>query len=1387
MVTLKAGNDVAYYTRGQCHGGCVGAVAYYTAGGDPPGQWGGRAAERMGLTGQVDPEVFRRLYQDRVGPGGERLMKRRQGNDEAAVEKFLAENPKASKADIARVAAQAREAGAREREDQAVARYRKAHPFASETEIAEARTKARAKNPDPDRPYYDLNTSAAKSISVLHASLKVSAQEAFKRGDLVTAGKLHAEADGIEADLLASVQAGIRQAEAEGCYTRTGHHSSVSGEWRDGADLIVTYFTHYISRDGDPDLHIHAPVANLVQRADGGDETWRALDGQQLYALRLSVAATISREMTQRMTARSYVMVPREDGNGFEVGGISPEVMTLFSSRRRAITAELAGLTGQYTRTHGEPPSKRTIYLLGKQAENTTRRSKAEARKLAGGQVTGSEPDAGQRMTAWEEQTEREEIQALSQQHPAAAGYARDHRQLRVLDDEGKARAARIAVAEVQQHHTSWSRAQLRFEVNRALGAEATVADLDEVTSLALSGRCGTGAIQVAGAPDIVDVSSLEVRGDGTSIYRRPNEARYATEGHLDLEKHVLEEARRTVPQRVTAEQATAVLRDTDLSGEQRDAVARLLTTTTATTILTAAAGAGKTHTVAAFAKAWTTLTGRRVIGLAVAENAARVLTNEGLAESYNIASFLGKTKGSDLLRYPVPLHEGDVLVLDEASQLSTADWALIQQAAKSAGALIVPTGDTEQLGPVEAGGMFRMLAETLGAIELTKVRRFASAWERDASLRLRQGDKPVLAAYDTRGRMRGLHREAAYARAAGAWLADHLRGKDVLLLAGSNAEAAELARLVQAQLIKAGSVHAPCTDLADGNRAGVGDLVRARLNVHIDAGGQQLTNRDTLKITAADGADVQVRRLLADGSWSARFTVPADYLREGAELAYAGNVHVAQGRTVDLAHLLVTETLSLEALYVALTRGREANHAWVVTGETAPEGREPYPQAAPEAVLGAIMERSSRELTATEQITAAQEWAGGTGHVLTIWSAAVKDTTRADIDDAVKAVLHENEFIRYMKEHQRPILHQALQERQLSGEDINALIARITNGPMTGARSVSAVLHGRLSRIQAPETGTASWAERTPASAPEVAHAAAEALDSRTAELGQRMLDKPEPWLTTHLGTPPDPDSSPLLREDYARRAGIAAAYREAQGITDPCQAISLEPHHGNPQLYAMRKATIRALEIPDEEALIRAASRGELEGRQLEGERAQATAPHDVSHQLKATAQAEADWRDQAAQAQIRKDEAEAKAAADLARTLEAERVRLEAVNSEHEAWSARTAATRETAGKALAELERRGQAPLPEQPAEHQSMLQWWREFEAGAEGVDRALRAEQQRAENEGRPWPPEREHQAEEEPSAELLEAETADLEPSLAPDNDYYAYAAEPDMSPEAG
>ena len=60
-------------------------------------------------------------------------------------------------------------------------------------------------------------------------------------------------------------------------------------------------------------------------------------------------------------------------------------------------------------------------------------------------------------------------------------------------------------------------------------------------------------------APDIADVTSLGVRAsDGGSIYRPPNEERYCTLAHLDIEEQILAAAKRTVPQLVSREQARA-------------------------------------------------------------------------------------------------------------------------------------------------------------------------------------------------------------------------------------------------------------------------------------------------------------------------------------------------------------------------------------------------------------------------------------------------------------------------------------------------------------------------------------------------------------------------------------------------------------------------------------------------------------------------------------------------------------------------------------------------------------------------------------------------------------------------------------------------------------
>jgi hypothetical protein len=932
-----------------------------------------------------------------------------------------------------------------------------------------------------------------------------------------------------------------------------------------------------------------------------------------------------------------------------------------------------------------------------------------------------------------------------------AAGNA--ERARRVLDEAAKHTAARIAVAEVQRHHAVWSMAQLRFEVHRALPVLKPGSDgeavVTEVARLAVCGRVGAEVVQVT-APDLADVTSLGVRAsDDGSIYRPPHEERYCTLAHLDVEEQILAAAKRTVTQLVGEGQARAAADRTGLNAEQRDAVVMMLTAAGATTVLVAPAGAGKSHTMAEFARLWTTFTGRRVIGLTTSTNAARVLQHEGLAESYNIAEFLGKTEGSDELRRPVPLHENDVLVLDEASQLSTADLAMIGQAARQSGARVIATGDTAQLGAVEAGGMFRLLAQEVPAAQLHEVRRFDAAWEREASVRLRDGDLAAVAAYDRHGRIRGADEDAAYERAASIWLADHLCGKAVLLLAGSNAEAAELSRRVQAKLAQMGSIGPPQAALSDGNHAGAGDLVRARLNTEIDAGGRQLTNRDTLKVTALRGPDAEVRRQRPDGTWTGTFLVPRTYLARHAELGYAGNVHVAQGRTVDTAHLLVTDTLSRQALYVGMTRGRESNTAHVVTGKTAPPGHEPYQQAAHESVLAGVMQRDTQDLSATAQIRQAQEQSGGTGHLLHLWSAATRQALHPNIDQRIKARLTDSEACRYEREHSRQALQQRLRAAQLAGHDIGVLIDQITAAPMDGARSIASVLHGRLQRLGLPQLAghEVTWAQRTPASAPAVARELAAALDDRARVLGEQMTASPEPWLARQLGVLA-PNASPALREEYARRAGAAAAYREAAGITDPDQGVSPASHLNNPELEHLRGATIRALEIRDEADIIRGMSRGELEARILEGERAQASAPPDVSGQLRLTAQADADALAQSADAQARHDQAVVSSASALALEMAAELQRLEAGNARYEQWAADSQARRETAGKAKAELQRRGQ-PQPDQEPQAQLADQpqtttgWWREFEADIQAVERAIARQHRAAIAAGEPWPPQR--------------------------------------------
>ena len=327
-------------------------------------------------------------------------------------------------------------------------------------------------------------------------------------------------------------------------------------------------------------------------------------------------------------------------------------------------------------------------------------------------------------------------------------------------------------------------------------------------------------------------------------------------------------------------EAAAAALEGTDLDYSQREACLGLLTSGRLINCLVAPAGTGKTHVMAAFARAWDGQRAGRVIGLTASTNAARVMADEAARagapmETFNIAQFLGKIKDSDETRGHVPVYPGDVLVVDEATQGRTEDALRIAQIARRNGAMVIGTFDPEQLGAVDAGGHLpadRRAARVLPAHRGPPVHQRMGAGrlaEAAGGGRHRAWPSTQAAAGSTTGRRTG------YSMTRCRPVPERLPGRQ-----GSPAHGhveRDRGPAVRPGARTAGRVaprqrEAEIT-LADGNQAGRGDLIRARLNTRIDADGQTLANRDVVRVESindsAYGQLAAVVRQTGPDQWS--------------------------------------------------------------------------------------------------------------------------------------------------------------------------------------------------------------------------------------------------------------------------------------------------------------------------------------------------------------------------------------------------------------------------------------------------------------------------------------------------------------------------------------
>lgn len=272
--------------------------------------------------------------------------------------------------------------------------------------------------------------------------------------------------------------------------------------------------------------------------------------------------------------------------------------------------------------------------------------------------------------------------------------------------------------------------------------------------------------------------------------------------------------------------------------------------------------------------------------------------------------------------------------------------------------------------------------------------------------------------------------------------------------------------------------------------------------------------------------------------------------------LGYAVTAHRAQGLTVDSAHVVVNSSTTRENLYVAMTRGRDTNTAYVALDQPDDTHTPPDPDdVSARTMLFGVLQHSGAEQSAHQMIKSEQErWtsiAQLAAEYETIAAVAQHDRwsdliRRSGLTDGqVEAVIESDSF--------GPLTAE-LRRAEADRFDVGVLLPRLVRRrSLDDADDIGAVLVSRLRhatgapsrRGPAPDliAGLLPAARGPMTDEMDTALAGREHLiDTRVQALVESAVEYGEPWLTK-LGAPP---MQPARRKEWIAAATTVAAYRE-------------------------------------------------------------------------------------------------------------------------------------------------------------------------------------------------------------------------------------------------
>jgi hypothetical protein len=598
----------------------TGRENYYTGAvtaGEPPGRWWGTGAEQLGLTGLVDAQDMRAVYERFLDPRANGFRDPARWDEVSTLghtgRRYLSE-------------------------DELYAAALEREPYATAERKAELRVEA-GRSARHNVAFFDLTFNVQKSVTVVHTAFAAQEAAARRAGDEEAAAAWGRFRTAVEDAIWAGNNAALDYFADKAGYSRVGHHGGAAGRWVDAHGWVVASFFQHDSREHDPHLHIHNAVLNRVQGPDG---VWRTLDGRSLFRWRAAAAAVAERTTQERLThALGMLVATRPDGKAREIVGVGQHVMDLISTRRRKLTAKAEELVAAFEQRTGRAPNGLERERLMQKATLLTRRAKAH---------TG---ESREEMLDRVDRTLRAEVAGGLAEVAHTVLNARGH-ELHAQEWSPR-EVIELALADVQQRKAGWTRADLTAAIERALPDYLGIPDgadvgrlVDGLTDEAL--RCAVPLQQTRPGDELLPA---ELRLDnGESAYTAPGSALYATPDHVRTERALVAATAvggaAALP-RAVASRFLDELRDSGirLGADQAAAVLGVLTSGARVESLVGPAGTGKSFVVGTIARGWTdpargepSGASRRVFGLATSQIATDVLTGEGLT-ARNVARWL--------------------------------------------------------------------------------------------------------------------------------------------------------------------------------------------------------------------------------------------------------------------------------------------------------------------------------------------------------------------------------------------------------------------------------------------------------------------------------------------------------------------------------------------------------------------------------------------------------------------------------------------------------------------------------------------------------------------------------------------------------------------------